>query len=209
MAGSTAFMRPVVDATLSAALPEIVHFDGFPAADSKRLNDWYRAAGYLPLQVHAALRAELSALQGLPTAVCQALPSDLPTVLGLHAELFPSAYLGKEAFHRALYATDCALFIARSAEAEPLGYLYVEDRPAEQDVYVHYLGVTESARGRSLGKALLGRAAAWGVDRGRNGMSLTVREDRPVAMELYRRSGFVETSRGRHWRRTARPLQTG
>ena len=50
---------------------------------------------------------------------------------------------------------------------------------------------------------LLGGAAQWGVDRGRSGIALTVREDRPVAIELYRRSGFVEMSRGRHWRRTA------
>lgn len=197
-------LLPLVNATLAAALPAIVTFDGFPAADSTRLNDWYRAAGYMPLQVHAALRAELSALQALPRGVDHALPSDLAAVLGLHAELFPSAYLGDEAFRRALGATDCALFVARSVEGEPLGYLYVEDRPAEQEVYVHYLGVTESARGRSLGKALLGRAARWGVDRGRSGMALTVREDRPVAIALYRRSGFVETSKGRHWRWTAR-----
>ena len=51
---------------LTAALPAIADFDGFPAADSTRLNDWYRAAGYMPLEVHAALRAELSAQQALP-----------------------------------------------------------------------------------------------------------------------------------------------
>ena len=197
-------LLPLVDATLSAALPEIVNFDGFPAADSHRLNDWYRAAGYMPLEVHAAMHARLDALQALPGGVDRALASDLPRVLGLHAELFASPYLGDAAFRRALDATDCALFVARSAEAEPLGYLYVEDRPAEQEVYVHYLGVAESARGRSLGKALLGRAARWGVDRGRSGMALTVRQDRPVAVALYRRCGFVETSRGRHWRRTVR-----
>ena len=195
-------LLPLVDTTLAAALPAIVTFDGFPAADSERLNDWYRAAGYAPLQIHTALRADLGALEALPRGAGPALPSDLPTVLGLHAELFPSPYLGDEAFRRALHAADCALFVARSDEAEPLGYLYVEDRPAEQEVYVHYLGVIESARGSGLGKALLGRAARWGVDRGRRGMALTVREDRPAAIELYRRSGFVEMSRGRHWRRT-------
>jgi ribosomal protein S18 acetylase RimI-like enzyme len=196
-------LLPLVDATLAAALPGIVNFDGFPAADSHRLNDWYRAAGYVPQQVHTALRAELAALQALPRDAGPALASDLPVVLGLHAELFASPYLGEEAFRRALSAADCALFVARGAEAEPLGYLYVEDRPAEQEVYVHYLGVIESARGQGLGKSLLGSAARWGVDRGRHGMALTVREDRPAARELYRRSGFIEMSRGRHWRRTA------
>jgi hypothetical protein len=111
-------------------------------------------------------------LRRRPGEAGPAVPSDLPTVLGLHAELFPSPYLGDEAFRRALNATDCALFVARGVEAEPLGYLYVEDRPAEQEVYVHYLGVIESARGQGLGKALLGRAARWGVDRGRSGMAL-------------------------------------
>ena len=38
-------LLPIVRATLSAALPEIVNLDGFPAVDSNRLNDWYRAAG--------------------------------------------------------------------------------------------------------------------------------------------------------------------
>ena len=196
-------LLPLVDTTLAAALPAIATFDGFPAADSTCLNDWYRAAGYTPLLVHAALRAELGALTVLPTGAEPALPSDLPSMLGLHNELFPSPHLGEEAFRRALHATDCALFVARGDEAEPLGYLYVEDRPAEQEVYVHYLGVFESARGRGAGKALLGRAARWGVDRGRSGIALTVREDRPVAIALYRRCGFVEMSRGRQWRRTA------
>jgi ribosomal protein S18 acetylase RimI-like enzyme len=196
-------LLPLVDATLAAALPAILNFDAFPAADSTQLNNWYRSAGYTPLHVHAAMQAELGALQALPAGAVRALPSDLPAMLGLHAELFESPHLGEEAFRRALHATDCALLVARGVDAQPLGYLYVEDRPSEQEVYVHYLGVVESARGRGLGKTLLGGACRWGADRGRNGIALTVREDRPAAMELYRRSGFVETSRGRHWRRTA------
>ena len=196
-------LLPLVAETLAATLPGIVQFEGFPAADSIRLNDWYRAAGYTSLQVHTALSAELEALRALPCErVGPARASDLPPMLALHAGLFESPHLGEEAFQRALEATDCALFIARGAEAEPLGYLYVEDRPVEQEVYVHYLGVIDSARGRGLGRALLGGAARWGADRGRSAMALTVREDRPAAIELYRRCGFVEASRGRHWRRT-------
>lgn len=197
-------LLPLVDSTLTAALPTVVHFDAFPAADGARLNDWYRAAGYTPLEVHAAMRAELGTLRALRSEGAEpASPADLPAAAALHAELFPSPYLGEEAFRRALEAADCALFIARSGEeTEPLGYLYVEDRPADHEVYVHYLGVNESARRQGLGKALLARAARWGSERGRDAMALTVREDRPAALELYRRSGFVETSRGRHWRRT-------
>ena len=195
-------LLPLVDPALAAALPTIVSFDGFPAADSPRLNGWYRAAGYAPLEVHAALRAELGALRGLAKdGAGPARPADLPTVLALHTELFETPYLGEEAFRRALDAIDCALFVARGAEAEPLGYLYVEDHPSEQEAYVPYLGVATSARRRGLGQALLGRAAEWGADRGRAWMALTVREDRPAAIALYRRTGFVEMSRGRNWRR--------
>ena len=195
-------LLPMVDATLSAAFPSIVTFDGFPAADSAALNAWYRAAGYTPLLVHAAMRAELGTYVTLADGAVPALASDLPEMLRVHAELFPSPYLGEEAFRRALDASDCALFVVSDAEAKPLGYVYVEDRPAEDEAYLHYLGVAEVARGRGLGKALLGRAARWGFDRGRSGIALTVREDRPVAKELYRRAGFVEMSRGRQWRRT-------
>ena len=197
-----ASLLPLVDATVQSALPYITQFEAFPAADSATLNEWYAAAGYTPLQVHAALRAETSGWPEPSAAVGRAVAEDLPKVLGLHDALFPSTYLGEPAFRRALDAPDCALFVARGGDSVPLGYLYVEEHPADQEAYVHFLGVASSQRGRGLGRALLGAAARWGADRGLPHVALTVREDRPGARGLYQRAGFVEVSTGRHWRKT-------
>jgi len=195
-------LRPVVEPTLQAALPEIRQLDAFPAVRSALLNAWYAAAGFSPLQVHAALQAGTGAWPAPPAAVERARAPDLATLLVLHEQFFPSPSLGEAAFRRALDAADCALFVARGPAAEPLGYLYVEDHPAEHEAYIHYLGVAPSQRGRGLGKALLSAAAHWSAGHGREHMALTVREDRPDALALYRRTGFVELSTGRHWRKT-------
>jgi ribosomal protein S18 acetylase RimI-like enzyme len=196
-----AALLPLVDATVQSALPGITQFEAFPAADSALLNDWYAAAGYAPLQVHAALRAEASGWPERPVAAARALAADLPAVIRLHDELFPSTYLGEPAFRRALDASDCALFVARDADGPAVGYLYVEAHPADQEAYVHFLGVATSRRGSGLGRALLAAAARWGVERGFPHVALTVREDRPGARGLYDSAGFIEVSTGRHWRK--------
>jgi ribosomal protein S18 acetylase RimI-like enzyme len=192
----------MLQATVQSALPSVTQFEAFPAADDALLNEWYAAAGYVPLQVHAALRAATHGWPPPPATVARALTADLPRVLALHDELFPAAYLGASAFGRALDAADCALFVARDGDALPVGYLYVEQHAADQEAYVHFLGVDASQRGRGFAQALLGAAARWGAERGLPHVALTVREDRPGARRLYQRAGFVEVSTGRHWRRT-------
>ena len=197
-----ASLLPAVHATVQSALPGVTQFEAFPAADGALLNEWYAAAGYTPLQLHAALRAQTRGWPEPPASVGLALAADLPAVLGLHDELFPATYLGGSAFRRALEAADCAVFVARNVDSLPVGYLYVEQHPADQEAYVHFLGVESSQRGRGFAQALLGAAVRWGADRGFPHVALTVREDRPGARRLYQRAGFVEVSTGRHWRKT-------
>jgi len=190
-----------VGPTIESALPEIKQFDAFPAADDATLNAWYAAAGYAPLQLHTVMRAEIGSLLDDPTTVRRATASDLPAVSNLHQHLFPSAYIGDADFERATGDVDCALLVASGNDAGPVGYLYVQDAPSEEEAYVDYLGVTESHRGRGLGRALLDAAANWGAQHGRRHLALTVREDRSTALSLYRHAGFVEVSSGRHWRK--------
>ena len=156
------------------------------------------AAGYSRCRP-TALRAEAPVANH--HAGGSALAADLPAILRLHDELFPATYLGEPAFRRALDAADCAVFVARDADGVPVGYLYVEQHPADQEAYVHFLGVQSSQRGRGFAQALLGAAAQWGAERGFSHVGLTVREDRPGARRLYQRAGFVEVSTGRHWRK--------
>ena len=197
-----ASLLPVVQATVQSALPRATQFEAFPAADDASLNEWYAAAGYAPLQIHAALRAETRGWPEPPASVTPARAADLAAVLALHDELFPATYLGASAFGRALDAADCALLVAREGDGLPVGYLYVEEHPADREAYVHFVGVDASQRGRGFAQALLGAAARWGAEHGWPHVALTVREDRPGARRLYQRAGFVEVSTGRHWRKT-------
>lgn len=187
---------------LESALPEVREFNAFPAADDAPLNAWYAAAGYAPLQLHTIMRAVIDRLPMRPTMTRPATAKDLPAVSRLHRQLFPSAYIGDADFDRAMGgAADCALLVAGGSDAEPVGYLYVQDDPSGQEAYVDYLGVMQSHRGRGLGRALLDAAAHWGAEHGRRHLALTVREDRSTALSLYRRASFLEVSAGRHWRK--------
>lgn len=213
----------VVTPMLDAALPRITQFDAFPAADAAALNEWYAAAGYERLLLHRVLRAPTRVVQAdcapidaptidaaapSPRRVRRATTADLAPTLALHQALFPQSYLSGIDFERALDADDRALFVAdgRSAPDGDLttvsGYLHAQDNAVEQETYVDYLGVAPAQRGRGLGRALLGAAAAWGAQHGRGHVALTVREDSHGALGLYARAGFVEVSAGRHWRRT-------
>ena len=193
----------MVGPALESALPAIRHFDAFPTLGSEPLNAWLPAAGYAPRLAYTVLRAPIAAMpaQDLPT-VRRATPADVATVSALHREMFPDGYLTEADLVRALDADDCVLFVASEGAAVPSGYLYVQDALAEQEAYIDYLGVDPARRGLGLGRALLAAAARWGAAHGRAHVGLTVSDDRPSALALYRRNGFVEISAARHWRKT-------
>ncbi|MEO6745749.1 MAG: N-acetyltransferase [Caldimonas sp.] len=192
-----------VGPTLETALPAVRQFDAFPALDSKPLNAWLGSAGYEALQVQTLLRAPIDAPASVDVASARrATPSDLASALALHQTLFPSAYITETEFVRGLGESDCALFVASLNDDGPSGYLFVRDAPIDHEVYIDYLGVDTRQQRCGLGRALLGAASRWGTHRGRDHVALTVREDRRSAHALYRQSGFIEVSSGRHWRKT-------
>lgn len=196
-------LLPLFGATLATGLPGIRQVDAFAAADGPWLNAWYAAAGFQAQQLHRVLQADLVALPGRPPrpdGVQPALPDDIAAVTTLHEALFAAAYLRESDFVHALNAPDRVLLVVRDEAGVPLGYLHAEDRPAQHEVYVDYLGVQPERRGRGFGRALLQAALHWAARRGRRQVALTVREDRQRALDLYLAAGFVEVSAGRHWR---------
>jgi ribosomal protein S18 acetylase RimI-like enzyme len=197
-------LLPLAGPTMEAALPGIVQFDAFPAADSTPLNEWHAAAGYEAQQLHRVLRAVACEVPPAPGSVRRATAQDLPAMLRLHEALFPAAYLVEADFRKALDAEDRTLLVACGDGGAPVGYLHVQENAADQEAYVDYLGVMESQRGRGVGRALLHAAAQWAVAMGRLHVALTVREDRRSAIGLYLHAGFVELHAGRHWRRQLR-----
>jgi ribosomal protein S18 acetylase RimI-like enzyme len=189
---------------LQAALPQVRRWDAFPAADDEPLNAWYAAAGFTPLQLHRVLQAPARALAATPAdaRVRLVTPDDLRAAWALHGALFPSSYLWAEGFGREMPRR--LLWVLPGNGGAMAGYLHAEDQPASDELYVDYLGVAEAERGRGIGAALLQRAAHGAVERGRTAVALTVGEDRPSALGLYARCGFVEVSAGRHWQRTSK-----
>jgi len=199
-----AMNAPLMVSFLETAWPHVRQWDGFPAADEELLNAWYAAAGFAPQQVHRVLQATAAGLaaHAPPDAgVRVATTQDAVAAWGLHSALFPSSYLSADEFRDG--TPERTLLVLAAAGGDVVAYLHAEDRPLCSEWYVDYLGVAEAQRGRGVATALLQRAGQCAAERGRAHVALTVREDRPSAIGLYARCGFVELSAGRHWQRTS------
>jgi GNAT superfamily N-acetyltransferase len=97
-------------------------------------------------------------------------------------------------------AAGCALLIADSEPASPLGFVYLERL---QDYFtlaphghVGMLVVTEEASGSGVGSALMRAAEAWASEQGYRKLTLTVFEGNRAARSVYEHLGYsVETLR--------------
>ncbi len=58
--------------------------------------------------------------------------------------------------------------------------------------WVYYLAVAESARGRGLGRALMGAAEAWLVERGLPKIQFMVRSDNEAVINFYDHLGYAK-----------------
>jgi ribosomal protein S18 acetylase RimI-like enzyme len=61
------------------------------------------------------------------------------------------------------------------------------------DAYLTDIGVTKSARGQGVGKALMQHAETWAIVHNRQALTLWVAANNQVARHLYSRAGMVET----------------
>jgi ribosomal protein S18 acetylase RimI-like enzyme len=120
--------------------------------------------------------------------------------LPLHHGLFPGAYLSDDEIVAAT-GDGPRLVLTAWLDGRPAGYLVAKDDATMDELYVDYLGVDPSARGRGLGRALLRHAMRWGAHRGRACAALTVRQDRKEALSLYLQCGFHQACAGVHWRK--------
>lgn len=198
-------MATVLLQALEQALPQLTCFDAFPSEADLALNALYEGAGYRRVDVHRVMRAPLSgAAPADDPRVRRAGASDLPGLLPLHHQLFPSSYLKDSDIADALADPDRLVLVAQQGDTIT-GYLVAKHEPDADEVYVDYLGVDESRRGSGLGRALLQSAMQWGRVLGRGHAALTVRQDRAPALSLYQRCGFLQISAGVQWRKERSP----
>ncbi|MEM7576641.1 MAG: GNAT family N-acetyltransferase [Planctomycetota bacterium] len=89
---------------------------------------------------------------------------------------------------------------------EPVGVLLLARLPEQEAIELVYLGVSDTARGRGLGRSLLRRGLAQSLRTGAGQMLLAVDENNAPAIALYRSVGFGPQQRRAAW---VRFLQAG
>lgn len=191
-------LRAALLAALHDTLPQVQRFDAFPQIDEAALRASLRGAGYRDqVQHHVMNLSARSQVPAWPAAVHDASPAEAAQAGLLHELLFPATYLSPAAMLASLDAEHRLLVVGRPASGELGGYLYVQHQPIEGEAYVDFVGVAPAARGTGLGRALLDAAIHWALAQRRlSGVSLTVRQDRPSALGLYRSAGFQEVAAG-------------
>jgi ribosomal protein S18 acetylase RimI-like enzyme len=130
------------------------------------------------------------ALAGLPASETHELTDDRSAAFqALHDQIFPRTYLsGRQILerrneHRKLFAIveDDAL----------LGYAYVESLPEFGEGNLEFVGVSEQARGKGVGKRLMTMALAWMFSfSNMKEIFLTTNSTNIAAIGLYRKVGF-------------------
>jgi GNAT superfamily N-acetyltransferase len=157
--------------------------------DNLRADRILSAEGFTRGETNAVYRFERGRHIPLPEgdriALRRAGPADR-AVLELSTRCAPSAQLAADELRRALRDATQQVFVG-SIDHEPFGTVVVDTR----DTWIYGLNVSDAARERGLGAALLSRAlsefwqespAAW--------LGMTVRIDNLTAINLYRRQGF-------------------
>ena len=127
-----------------------------------------------------------------PLASDESLPdldeADADAFRELHDRIFPGTYKDGT---RILADRDAVHRLFAYGENTLLGYLYASPSDAEDGGYIHYVGVREDARGRSIGHRLVMSALHWMFDDcGYSKVSLTVADTHEKARALYERAGF-------------------
>jgi ribosomal-protein-alanine N-acetyltransferase len=119
--------------------------------------------------------------------VRRARAADLEAVLALYRECFPDDRFPEGALHAGI--EDGTVYVA-DVDGRPAGLLTID--PADRWIYL--VGVTEGARARGVGGALLsGALEDYWADHPGEALGLSVRADNEPAVRLYRRQGFRPT----------------
>jgi ribosomal protein S18 acetylase RimI-like enzyme len=127
----------------------------------------------------------------------------------LHDQLFPKTYYSAEQLIQLARDEDKYLLI--KLEDENLaGYIFIQLRPASQDVYIDFLGVDELHRRQGIAQDLVSTAVDWAVQNPCvESITLTVNGDNEAAVSLYHSLGFTTQSVSRGYRKSLSGVNSG
>jgi len=119
----------------------------------------------------------------------------------LHNELFPNTYYSAEQLIKLDKEDDKYLRICQKNRSL-VGYIFVQLRPASQDVYIDFLGVDQEHRRQGIAQDLVAQAVDWAVQKPYvERISLTVSGDNEAAIKLYHSMGFITQTVSRAYRK--------
>ena len=119
----------------------------------------------------------------------------------LHNDLFPNTYYSAEQLIKLDKEDDKCLLICQK-KGNLVGYIFVQLRPASQDVYIDFLGVDQEHRQQGIAQDLVAQAVDWAVQKPYvERISLTVSGDNEAAIKLYHSMGFITQTVSRSYRK--------
>lgn len=119
---------------------------------------------------------------------------DLPAIMALERASFPTD-AWSDAMMREELASPHGHYVVLEQAGRIAGYAGLRAPKGAADGDVQTIAVAASARGRGSGRALLRALLDAARDRGVREVFLDVRDDNPVAQQLYRSEGFTEVGR--------------
>lgn len=84
-----------------------------------------------------------------------------------------------------------AVFVAAVGSSQPVGYISCHLDPARGHGSIGLVGVAPEARGRGIGKSLLGAAIDWFGTTGAQEVTVVTQGNNRAAQRLYQRCGFL------------------
>lgn len=176
--------------TAAGSVAALVHEREFaPDARNTDLGRLATELGYRPEEPSAVLVRDLARWRGEDLAGSGAVrdlePEDRDEVARLHDHLFA----GTHTRGRDLVRDDATAVLV--VGDDPIGYVATQVQ-ADGTLYIDFLGVDPSARGRGLGRALIAAAVTRAAGAGAPSASLTVRTGNRHARALYTSLGFTQ-----------------
>ncbi len=132
----------------------------------------------------------------LDIAVRPMTEKDLEAVLAIENDSFSHPW-NRDHFHDELKSAYAFPLVAIDQEGRIIGY--ITPRLFLDEGHIHNVAVHRAFRGKGVGRLLVQRVLGDCRKRGGATVFLEVRFSNAVAIELYRRLGFVETGRRRQY----------
>jgi [ribosomal protein S18]-alanine N-acetyltransferase len=115
---------------------------------------------------------------------------DLDSLVDLELHSFTTDRLSRAQYRRHILGAT-ALVLVAVRERVLLGSIVVFLRAGSDEARLYSVAVSDRARGRRIGDALVESAEASVRAHGRHRIRLEVRQDNPAAIRLYERRGYV------------------